>query len=128
MKLIKTKNYKEMSEKAAEIFIKQIRKKPTSIICFATGRTCLGLYRNLVKAKLDFSKIKTFNLDEYWPIKKSNKESMQYYMHNNLFDKVNIKKPNINLFNPETKNPKQECSNYEKKLSKTKIDLQILQC
>lgn len=130
MKLLKTKNYKEMSEKAAEVIIKYINKKPNSTIGFATGKTPLKLYKILIKAnkkkKIDLSKIKAFALDEYYPIKKSNKKSFYYYMFKNFFNKVNIKKSSINLLNGETKNPKKECEDYEKKIRKNTIDIQIL--
>ena len=130
MKLIKTKNYKEMSKKASEIIIKGINKNPSMKIVFATGKTPLGLYNELVKAnkikQVNFSKIKAFNLDEYYPLKKLNKKSFYYYLHKNLFNNINIKLSNINLLNPETKTPKRECKNYEERIKKNKIDLTIL--
>ena len=129
MKIIKTRDYKEMSEKSKKIVIKEIKKKPNLIIAFATGKTPVGLYKELVrqykKGKVDFSKIKAFNLDEYYPIKKTDKKSYFYYMYKNLFDKINIRKENINLLNGESKNPTAECKNYEKKI-RNKIDLMIL--
>ncbi len=130
MKLIKTKNYKEMSQKATEIIINEITKKPFITIGFATGKTALGLYKNLVEAykkrKIDFSKIRAFSLDEYYLIKKTDKKSFYYYLHKNLFDKINIKKENIALLNGETKNPGGECWDYENRIRKSKIDLMIL--
>lgn len=126
MRIIKVKNYKEMSDIACNILIKQIKKKPRSVIGFATGHTPLGLYKNLSKSKVDFSKVITFNLDEFYPIKKTNKNSYYYYMHRNLFDKINLKKSNINLLNGETKNYKIECKNYENKIKKHRIDIQTL--
>lgn len=130
MKIIKVKNYKEMSERASELVIKDVKRKPNIVLGLATGKTPLKSYKLLVKAyknkKIDFSKVKTFNLDEYYPISKKNKKSFYYYMHKNLFDKVNIKKQNINLLNGSAKNCKKECKNYEKKLNKSKIDIQIL--
>ncbi len=130
MKIIKVKNYKEMSGKAAEIIISEIKKEPNLVLGCATGKTCVGLYKELVKAykkkKVDFSKVRTFNLDEYYPLKKGDKRSMHSYMHKNFFDKINIKKENINLLNSEAKNSKKETLRYEKKLAKNKIDLQIL--
>lgn len=130
MKLIKVKDYEQMSAKATEIIIKDIKKKPNLVLGFATGKTSAGLYKNLIagykKRKLDFSRIMAFSLDEYYPIKKSNKKSFYYYMHKNLFNKINIKKENINLLNPETKNPGGECFDYENKIKKNKIDIQIL--
>lgn len=130
MKLLKTKNYAELSEKASEIIIKEIKRKPNLVLGFATGKTPLGLYKELVKAyknkKVNFSKIKTFNLDEYYPIKKTDRKSYHYYMFKNLFDEVNVKRENINLLTGEAKNPVKECRNYENKIKKNPIDLQIL--
>jgi glucosamine-6-phosphate deaminase len=130
MKILKVNNYKTISEKASEIIINEIKKKPNSIIAFATGKTPLGLYKILTNAskknKVDFSKIKAFNLDEYYPIKQIDKRSFDYFLFKNLFDKINLKKENINILNGETKNPKKECENYEEKLRKNKVDIMIL--
>jgi glucosamine-6-phosphate deaminase len=130
MKLIKVKNYPELSRIAAELIISEISKKPGCVLGFATGQSPLGLYKNLVgaynKRKVDFSKVKSFNLDEYYPIRKSDKNSFYYYMHKNLFEKINIKKENINFLNGEAKDPAKECSRYEKMLKKHDLDLQIL--
>jgi len=130
MKIIITKNYRELSKKAAEIVIKELQKRPKMVICFATGSTPLGLYRNLIEAvgegKISFRDVISFNLDEYYPIKKNSKQSYYYFMFHNFFNKIDIKKQNINFLNGETKNPEKECKRYQKKLKKYKIDLQIL--
>lgn len=130
MKIIEVKNYKELSRIASEIIVEEINKKPTSVIGFATGRTPKKTYKNLVKAyrqkKINFSKIKTFNLDEFYPIKKESKKSYYHYMFKKLFNKINVNKKNINLLDGNTKNPEKECGEYEKKINKNKIDLQIL--
>lgn len=130
MKLIQVKNYEELSKKAAEIVINQIKLKPNSTIGFATGKTPLGLYKNLVNAykkkKVDFSKIKAFSLDEFYPIKRTSKKSYSYYLFSKLFNKINVKKENINLLNGEAKNFKKECKEYEEKIRKNPIDLQVL--
>jgi len=130
MKLIKVKNYRELSEKAFQIVSEEIRKKPNLVMGFAAGKTTLGLYRNLAgaykKKQIDFSKIKAFDLDEYYPIKNNNKKSFYYHFFRNLFNKINIKKENIRLLNGETKNPEKECRNYEEEIRKNPIDFQIL--
>jgi glucosamine-6-phosphate deaminase len=130
MKLIRVKDYEELSRKAAEIVINQIKLKPNSTIGFATGKTPLGLYKNLVNAykkkKVDFSKIKAFSLDEFYPIKRTSKKSYSYYLFSKLFNKINVKKENINLLNGEAKNFKKECKEYEEKIRKNPIDLQVL--
>lgn len=130
MKIIKAKSYKELSKTACDIIIKEVFKKPNIVIGFATGSTPLELYKELVreykKKDIDFSKVTTFNLDEYYPIKKNNKKSYRYYMYKNLFGHINIKKSNINLLNGEAKNPEKECVNYENKIKRKHIDIQIL--
>ena len=76
MKVIICENYEEMSAKAADIFAAQLTLKPDSILGLATGSTPVGMYKNLIKmneaGKIDFSAVKTFNLDEYYPIKRDN--------------------------------------------------------
>ncbi|MBZ9572683.1 glucosamine-6-phosphate deaminase [Patescibacteria group bacterium] len=130
MKIIITKNYSELSKKAAEIIINEIVANPKLVMGFATGSTPLGLYKELVRAdregKIDFSGLATFNLDEYYPIKKSDKQSYYYFMFDNLFNKVKINKNKINVLNGEAKDPQKECRLYEDKLQKNKIDIQIL--
>jgi glucosamine-6-phosphate deaminase len=129
MQILRVKNYKELSEKSSEILINQISKKTNSIIGLATGKTPLGMYRNLVnkykKGEINLSKIKIFNLDEFYPIK-NNKKSYSSYLYKNFFNKTNIKKRNIILLNGKTKDPSKECLSYEKKIRKNKVDLMIL--
>jgi len=130
MNVIITKNYNELSKKAAEILVEDISKKPNTTIGLATGKTPLGLYKQLMKLynnkKINFSKVISFNLDEYYPIKKQNKNSYSYYLFKNLFNHINIKKSNINLLNGGTKNPEKECRDYENKIKKNPIDILIL--
>ena len=121
MRTILTKNKKELSRKAFQIISKQIQTKPTSTLLLASGKTPKKLYKLLTKSKLNFSKIKIFNLDEFYKTNKYKK-----YFQKNLLKKININKLNIHLLNGKTKNPKQECKNYETKLSKNKPDITIL--
>jgi glucosamine-6-phosphate deaminase len=130
MIIIEVKNYKELSKKASDLLINEINRRPKLVIGLATGYTFLGFYKNLVgaykKKLIDFSRIKTFNLDEYYPIKRTDKRSFNYYMNKVFFNKVNIKKININMLNGETLEPKKECLAYEKELRKNPIDIQFL--
>ena len=101
MKLIIEKNKKAAVKKAASIIAEIIKKKPTAVLEIATGSTMIPLYKELVrmykKGEIDFSGVRTFNLDEYTDIKFNDHESYHYYMNKNLFDKVNIKKHNTNF-------------------------------
>src|SRR5438477_1890218 len=74
--------------------------KPT-VLGLATGSTPVGLYRELVRLHkdegLDFSRVITFNLDEYYPIPKESQHSYFRWMHETLFNHINIKWENINI-------------------------------
>lgn len=131
MKLIVVKNYEEMSKKAATIMASQIVLKPNSILGLATGETPLAMYRELItkykQNEVDFSQVKTFNLDEYYGIERSNNQSYYYYMMNNFFKYINIKSDNINIPNGTSKDIQKDCLNYENKIKNAGgIDIQVL--
>ncbi len=131
MKVIICESYEEMSQKAADIFAAQLTLKPDSILGLATGSTPVGMYKNLIKmnkeGKIDFSDVKTFNLDEYYPIKRDNSQSYFTFMNENLFSHINIDIANTHVPNGETDDAEAECKEYEKKLSAAGgVDLQIL--
>jgi len=123
--------YDDMSKLAADIVAEQIINKPNVVLGLATGGTPLGMYRELVKlykkGKLNFSKVITFNLDEYLGLPPQHPQSYYYYMYENFFNHVNIEEKNIHIPKGDTKDPVQECLNYEKEIEKVGgIDLQIL--
>ncbi len=131
MRIIVCENYDEMSEKAAQIVASQLILKPDSILGLATGSTPIGTYENLAKmnkeGKIDFSQVKSFNLDEYYPIEHSNDQSYYYFMNDNLFSKVNIDINNTDIPNGEASDPIAECKAYEERISASAgVDLQIL--
>jgi len=124
-------SYDEMSKLTAKIVAEQIINKPNTVLGLATGSTPKGMYRELVrlykKGKLDFSKVTTFNLDEYLGLSPGHPQSYHYYMYENLFNHVNIEEKNIHMPKGDTKDPVRECLNYEKEIEKVGgIDLQIL--
>ena len=127
MRVIVCKNYDEVSGKAAEIVESQVTLKPDSVLGFATGSTPIGMYEKLAQSKTDFSQIRTFNLDEYYPIEKSNPQSYRYFMDKHFFDRVNIDKKNIRIPDGETKDVEAECEKYDREIKNSGgIDLQIL--
>ena len=95
MKKIICKNYDEMSKAAAKIVEAQVVLKPDCILGLATGSSPVGMYQELIKSGTDFSKVTTFNLDEYYPIAKDNDQSYDYFMRKNLFDHITVKEHNI---------------------------------
>ena len=130
MKIVVAKDYKELSEKAAEIVLRDVASKKDISLGFATGSTPVGTYKELISAcksgKADFSEVTTFNLDEYYPIEKNDEQSYSYFMHEKLFDDINLKKENINLLDGLAKDAAEECRRYEELINKKRIDLQIL--
>ena len=131
MRVIVCDTYEELSATGAKLIESQIMLKPDSILGLATGSTPIGLYNKLVElnksGEVDFSKVITFNLDEYYPIKRSNNQSYHYFMNEHLFNHININKNNTYIPNGETKNPEEECENYEKLIEEAGgIDLQLL--
>ena len=125
MKKIVCKNYDEMSKCGADIVAAQVKAKPDSILGLATGSTPIGLYKRLREMPLDFSNVSAFNLDEYYPIQKSNDQSYCYFMKDNLFNYITVKSTDIP--NGEAPDAETECRRYDEAIEKAGgIDLQIL--
>ncbi|KHD34874.1 glucosamine-6-phosphate deaminase [Clostridium acetobutylicum] len=131
MKIVTVNDYDEMSKFAAKIIASQIILKENSVLGLATGGTPLGMYKELInlynKENLDFSKVQTFNLDEYYGVSDDNPQSYHYYMKNNFFKFTNIKNENINILDGTTSDIENECKSYDNKiLSSGGIDIQVL--
>lgn len=131
MKIIDTKDYADMSRKAANIISAQIILHTNSVIGLATGKTPIGVYEQLVdwynKNDIDFSEVKTVNLDEYCGLGPDDKTSYRYFMNRNFFDKINIKKENTHIPNGLAKDFGEECQRYDELIkSLGGIDLQLL--
>ena len=131
MKIIKAKDYYDMSRKAANIISAQIIMKPDCILGLATGSTPIGVYEQLVewygKGDLDFSQVTTINLDEYKGIPKEDPNSYYYFMNDKLFDKVNIRKDHTYLPDGMEPDSAVACQNYDSIIhSLGGADLQLL--
>ena len=131
MKITVCENYDEMSEKAAEIVAEQIRKNPKSVLGLATGSTPVGMYDELSKmnksGEIDFKSIRTFNLDEYYPLTADNEQSYHCFMNKNFFSKINIDTNNTHILDGMCNDTEKECENFEKLIGENGgIDLQIL--
>lgn len=109
----------------------QILQKPDSVLGLATGSTPIKAYDHMIKlynqGAVDFSQVTTFNLDEYCNLDVNDKNSYHSFMHENLFDHVNIPEENINFLNGNAEDLDAECRAYEKKIKKMGgIDIQLL--
>ena len=109
----------------------QVLQKPNSVLGLATGSTPLKPYSQMIelykKGVVDFSKVTTFNLDEYVNLDVNDKNSYHSFMHKNLFDHINIPAENINFLDGNAKDPEEECRRYEEKIKAAGgIDIQLL--
>ncbi len=129
------KNYEEVSKVAARVVSESLYEKPTSVLGLATGGTPLGLYEELIrlhKEGLDFSKVTTFNLDEYIGLAPSHPQSYHYFMYENLFKHINLDERYIHIPSGmvdmnDLDKINQYCQWYEQQITESGgIDLQIL--
>ncbi|MBR4862698.1 MAG: glucosamine-6-phosphate deaminase [Firmicutes bacterium] len=131
MKIICTKDYEDLSRKAAELIAEQILLKPDSVLGLATGGTPLGIYRCLTQLyrndQIDFSSVTTLNLDEYVGMAPDNPGSYAYFMEQNLFSHVNISPERCHIPSGLAKSADAECRRYDQLISVLGgIDLQLL--
>ena len=131
MRIIVCENYEEVSKKAAQMILSQVTLKPNSVLGLATGSTPIGMYENLVKLNkngdIDFSEVRTFNLDEYYKLPKESDQSYHYFMYKNLFDHININPENIHIPNGMTADVDAECERYDKLIKEAGgVDIQVL--
>lgn len=109
----------------------QVLQKPDSVLGLATGSTPLKPYGQMIelykKGVVDFSSVTTFNLDEYVNLDIKDKNSYHSFMHENLFDHINIPEESINFLNGNAEDLEQECKDYEQKIKNAGgIDIQLL--
>lgn len=131
MEIIITPDYDSMSKVSAGIIAREIRRKHDLVLGLATGDTPIGTYRelaNLHKAEgLDFSKITTFNLDEYLGLAPLHRNSYNFFMWENLFTHVNISPHKVFVPQGNTNDPEVFCEWYEQQIKNAGgIDLQVL--
>ena len=130
-----------LSEALATRVLEQIIAQPSLVLGLPTGRTPLGLYRELrersggslprrsreAKAGIDWSRVRTFNLDEFAGLDGAHPNSYRAFMQAELFDEVSIDAANIGFLNGAAPDLKAECRRYEDAIEAAGgIDLQIL--
>lgn len=130
MKVIVTKNYDEMSEKAFEIVKEVVVNNKNAVLGLATGSTPLGLYAEMIKDHKEngtsYKDVKTLNLDEYAGLDVTSDQSYVYFMRENLFKHIDIDLNNTHIENGKAVNRELECENYNKLIEELPRDLQIL--
>ena len=131
MRLIRAKNYDDMSLKAANIIAAQVSLNPKSVLGLATGSTPIGTYRHLVewyqKGELDFGKAVSINLDEYCGLSGEHPQSYRRFMRENLFNHINIPADRSFLPDGTQTDSVLECARYDRIIEEHNgIDLQLL--
>lgn len=131
MEVIILETSEEVAQLAANRIQNQLAKKANSVLGLATGSTPIKMYNELVRRHqeelIDFSKVTTFNLDEYVGVKPDDPGSYAYYMEENLFSKINMKSANAFIPNGAASDIEAECLRFENAIkNKGPIDIQIL--
>ncbi len=131
MKLIRAKDYKDMSRKAANFLSAQVILKENAVLGLATGGTSEGIYEQLTewyrKGDIDFSAVSTVNLDEYVGLDGKDERSYRHFMQQHLFRHINIKEKNCHLPDGMSKNIEEECLRYDRLIERIGgIDMQLL--
>ena len=131
MKIYRAENYEDMSRKAASIISAQVILKPDCVLGLATGSTPVGAYQQLAawcrEGDLDFSQVKTVNLDEYKGLSPENPQSYRFFMNQNLFSHINISMENTHVPDGLEADSRKACQAYNEIISSMgAIDLQLL--
>ena len=117
MKIIKAKDYDQMSRKAANIISAQVIMKPDCVLGLATGSSPIGTYRQLIdwynKGDVDFSECYSVNLDEYVGLDITSDQSYVYFMRHNFFDAINIREDHTFIPNGKNTDVAAECERYD---------------
>lgn len=119
------------SRTAAQFVARLVRRRPTCVLGLATGTTPLGMYRELIRLHheegLDFSRVVTFNLDEYVGLGPTHPQSYRYFMQQNLFAHINVDVRNTHVPDGRALDFEAFCERYEKLIrDEGGIDLQVL--
>lgn len=130
MKIIKVKNYEEMSGEALKIMLEVVRSNPGAVLGLATGSTPLGLYEKMVQDHREngtsYKGCRAVNLDEYVGLGADDPQSYAYFMRENLFRHIDIEPENTNIEDGTARDADAECERYNALLDTLRQDIQVL--
>ncbi len=129
--LIRAQDPTQVGSLAADEFEALIRSKPNCVLGLATGSSPLPLYRELIRraqeGRIDFSKVRSANLDEYKGLSGDHPQSYRYFMQENLFDHIPILPENTMVPDGLTEDVEAMCAQYEANIDRWGgVDLQLL--
>lgn len=131
MNILHEKNYDAMSDRAADILAAQVILKPSCVLGLATGSSPVGMYRRLAEqcrqGVLDFSAVTSVNLDEYCGLAPDNPQSYRYFMEENFFRHINIRRENTFVPDGSSADTGAVCAAYDARIAALGgVDLQVL--
>ncbi len=130
LKVIVADNYEEVSREAFRIVKETVKILPEPVLGLATGSSPIGLYKKMIADHnaegTSYDKVRTWNLDEYIGLPRSHDLSYWTFMHENLFEGIDIPEENVHVPCGDTEDPETECAKYEESLKDVTIDLQVL--
>jgi len=131
LKLIRTKNYEEMSRIAADHVINAIKSNPRAVIGLATGDTPVGTYEALIRDHnhygTSYKQVHTVNLDEYIGLDKNDPNSYRSFMKTHLFHAIDLPESHAFLPNSMMTDSEEACRQYDESIRQLGgVDLQIL--
>ncbi len=131
MRVIVEQDLEGVSRRAAQFVTNLVRRKPRCVLGLATGSTPLGTYAELIRMhreeQLDFSRVVTFNLDEYVGLAGTHPQSYRFFMQQNLFDHINVDPRDTHVPDGRALDFESYCEQYERMIAEEGgIDLQIL--
>ncbi|MDA3130882.1 glucosamine-6-phosphate deaminase [Aliibacillus thermotolerans] len=131
MHIIKVKNDRELSDKASDFLLEEIKRNPKAVLGLATGSTPEGTYRELIKKikkeKLDVSQLTTINLDEYVGLSEDHPSSYHAYMNHHLFKPLGLTKEQTHIPKGDAPDLEAETKRFERIIQECGgIDFQLL--
>ena len=130
MKIIKVKNYDEMSNEAFKVVLEVVKSNPKAVLGLATGSTPIGLYKKMIEDHNEngtsYAECRTVNLDEYVGLDINSDQSYVYFMRENLFKSIDIKPENTHIENGKAIDTEAECARYNALLDELRQDVQVL--
>ena len=125
------KNEAEIGKAAGQLFCDAVKENPSCVLGLATGATPVPTYNYITKAyadgKVSFKNVSTFNLDEYCDLPKTHKNSYYTFMHEQLFNSLDIKEENVHFLDGNAEDTEEECARYDAEINNAGgIDVQLL--
>ncbi len=124
-------NTQEIADAASEIILNKVKNDPSAILGLATGASPVATYKKIIAAynagEVSFKDVKTFNLDEYCSIPATDRNSYYTFMHENLFNHIDIKEENVHVPDGNPENAEEYCAAYDESIRAAGgVDIQVL--